>query len=213
MRKAQIIFTIITLLGFTTFAQETMSDDRKKVKVGIKVGGNYTNYYDSQGDVFSSDSKFGLAGGVFFGIPIGKFLGIQPEILYSQKGYKETGQFLGGTYTLSRTTDYLDVPLLLSIKPAKFLTIQAGPQYSYLLKQKDVFENPLTTVEQQNEFKNDNIRKNILGFIGGVDVNVGKVIIGARAGWDIQNNNGDGTSTNPRYKNAWTQATIGFNIL
>jgi hypothetical protein len=52
-----------------------------------------------------------------------------------------------------------------------------------------------------------------LGFIGGVDVNVGKVIIGARAGWDIQNNNGDGTSTNPRYKNAWTQATIGFNIL
>jgi hypothetical protein len=82
-----------------------------------------------------------------------------------------------------------------------------------LLKQKDVFENPLTTVEQQNEFKNDNIRKNILGFIGGVDVNVGKVIIGARAGWDIQNNNGDGTSTNPRYKNAWTQATIGFNIL
>ncbi|HLO43388.1 MAG TPA: porin family protein [Leadbetterella sp.] len=213
MKKAHIFLTIITLLSFTTFAQESMSDDRGKVKIGIKLGGNYSNYYDSKGEEFSADSKLGLAGGLFFGIPIGKFLGIQPEILYSQKGYKETGQFLGGTYKLTRTTDYLDVPLLLSIKPAKFLTIQVGPQYSYLLKQKDVFENPLTTVEQQNEFKNENIRKNILGFIGGLDVNVGKVIIGAKAGWDIQNNNGDGTSTNPRYKNAWTQATIGFNIL
>lgn len=213
MKKTHIFFSIITLISFTTFAQETMSDDRGKVKVGLKIGGNYANYYDSEGEKFNADSKLGLAGGLFFGIPIGKSLGIQPEILYSQKGYKETGQFLGGTYTLTRTTDYLDVPLLLSIKPAKFLTIQAGPQYSYLLKQKDVFENPLTTVEQQNEFKNDNIRKNILGFIGGLDVNVGKVVIGARAGWDIQNNNGDGTSTNPRYKNAWTQATIGFRIL
>ena len=26
-------------------------------------------------------------------------------------------------------------------------------------------------------------------------------------------NNGDGSSTNPRYKNAWVQATLGFRIL
>lgn len=213
MKKAHIVLAIITLLSFTTFAQETMSDDRGKAKFGVKVGANYSNNYDSKGEEFTAESKVGMAGGVFLAIPLGKVFGIQPEILYSQKGFKETGQFLGSNYTLTRTTDFIDVPLLVSVKPVKFLTLHAGPQYSYLMKQKDVFVNPLTTVEQQNEFKNDNIRKNTLGFLTGFDINVSKVVIGARAGWDIQNNNGDGTSTNPRYKNAWTQATIGFRIL
>jgi hypothetical protein len=76
-----------------------------------------------------------------------------------------------------------------------------------------VFKNALATVEQQDEFKNTNIRKNILCAVGGLDVNIDRVVIGARAGWDIQNNNGDGTSTNPRYKNVWIQATLGFRIL
>jgi len=213
MNKSHIFLVIITLLSYTAFSQETLEDDRSKVKFGLKAGINYSNNYDSEGEEFVSESKVGMAGGIFLGIPIGKFLGIQPEILYSQKGYKETGQFLGSTYALTRTTDYLDVPLLVSIKPVKFLTIQAGPQFSYLLKQKDLFTNLLATIEQENEFKNDNIRKNIFGFVGGLDININKLIIGARAGWDIQNNNGDGTSTNPRYKNAWTQATIGFRIL
>lgn len=213
MHKSHIFLAIITLLSYTAFSQETLEDDRGKVKFGLKGGINYSNNYDSEGEEFVSESKVGFAGGIFLGIPIGKFLGIQPELLYSQKGYKETGQFLGSTYELTRTTDYIDVPLLVSIKPVKFLTIQAGPQFSYLVKQKDVFTNPLATIEQENEFKNDNIRKNIFGFTGGLDININKLVIGARAGWDIQNNNGDGTSTNPRYKNAWTQATIGFRIL
>jgi hypothetical protein len=180
---------------------------------GLKIGSNYSNIYDSNGENFDAKGKFGLAGGVFMAIPISKFLGVQPEVLFSQKGYKQTGTFLGNTYDLTRTTDYIDIPLLLSIKPVNFLTIQLGPQFSFLTKQKDVFKNALATVEQQDEFKNTNIRKNIFCAVGGLDVNIDRVVIGARAGWDIQNNNGDGTSTNPRYKNAWVQATLGFRIL
>jgi hypothetical protein len=39
------------------------------------------------------------------------------------------------------------------------------------------------------------------------------IVIGARAGWDLLNNKGDGTSTTPRYKNMWYQATwvTGFS--
>ncbi len=81
------------------------------------------------------------------------------------------------------------------------------------MKQKDVFVNSLTTIEQQNEFKNDNIRKNTLCFVGGIDININRLVIGTRAGWDVQNNNGDGTSANPRYKNAWVQATLGLRLL
>jgi hypothetical protein len=93
------------------------------------------------------------------------------------------------------------------------VTILAGPQFSFLLKEKNVFQNSLASVEQEEVFKNDNVRKNIMGFTGGLDLNFQNITLGLRANYDYQTNNGDGTSTTPRYKNAWYQATIGFRFL
>jgi hypothetical protein len=89
-----------------------------------------------------------------------------------------------------------------------FISLLAGPQFSFLLKQKDVLGNSSLT----QDFNNDNIRKNTLGFLGGADINLSNLVLGVRAGWDLQDNNGDGTSDNPRYKNVWYQATIGFRF-
>jgi hypothetical protein len=133
-------------------------------------------------------------------------------VIYSEKGFKATGAFLGSNYSATRTTTYIDVPILLAIKPVSFLTILAGPQYSFLVKQENNFTSSLAVVDQQKIFDNDNIRKNTLGLTGGVDINLSNFVIGARAGWDVQNNNGDGSSTTPRYKNAWYQATIGYRL-
>jgi hypothetical protein len=193
-------------------AKQTPTDTRGKFYVGLKGGANYSNVYDTQGENFATDPKFGFVGGVFLTIPIGRFLGIQPEVLFSQKGFKGTGTLLGSSYGLTRTTNYIDIPLMVSIKPAQGITLMAGPQFSYLLKQKDEFTTDITTAEQIEEFSNDNIRKNTLGFIGGIDFNFNHVVLGTRIGWDIKNNNGDGTSTTPRYKNAWLQATLGFRF-
>jgi Outer membrane protein beta-barrel domain len=179
---------------------------------GLKGGTNYSNEYDSKGGTFTSEAKFGGAAGVFLAIPLGSIIGFQPEILFSQKGFKATGSVLGSPYSLTRTTNFIDVPLMLAIKPVESFTVVLGPQYSYLMKQKDVFSTAALTTEQNKEFNNDNVRKNILGFVGGVDINLKNVVIGARVGRDFQNNNGDGTSTTPRYKNAWVQATLGVRI-
>lgn len=213
MKKTHILTAIITLLAINTYGQGMDVNSPTRIHLGVKAGLNYSNIYDSKGDNFDAEGKFGAAAGLFLAIPIGRFLGIQPEILYSQKGYKQTGAFLGSNYDLTRTSHYIDIPLLVSIKPASFITVQVGPQFSYLLKQKDVFKSALGTVAQQEEFTNDNIRKNTLCAVGGIDFNFKRIIIGTRAGWDLQNNNGDGSSTNPRYKNAWVQATLGFRIL
>jgi hypothetical protein len=179
---------------------------------GVKGGANYSNQYDSQTSDFTATSKIGFAGGAFLNVPLGKYFGVQPEILFSQKGFKASGKVLGSAYDLNRTTNYIDVPLLLTIKPIEYVSIVVGPQYSYLMKQKDVFSNNIFSSEQTQQFTNENLRKNVLGFIGGVDINVKSLVIGLRAGWDVQNNNGDGTTTTPRYKNAWTQATVGFRL-
>ncbi|MDP3452408.1 MAG: hypothetical protein Q8R90_05585, partial [Bacteroidales bacterium] len=127
-------------------------------------------------------------------------------------GYKGSGSILGSSYSYKYTSNFVDVPLLIAFKPISLITILAGPQYSFLISDKYEFNSAVVNIDQENQFKNDNIRKNILCFIGGADINLSKVVIGARVGWDIQDNKGDGTSQTPRYKNVWYQATIGFRF-
>ena len=206
-----IIAAVIFMTGYSS-AQETLTDFRDKLQFGLKIGGNYSNVYDAEGEEFRADGKFGMAAGAFVSIPIGIYMGLQPEILFSQKGFEATGSILGNTYEFTRTTNYIDVPLLFSLKPSSFLTLLAGPQYSYLLKQKDEFANATSSIDQEQEFENDNIRKNTLGFTGGIDINLNHLVVGARVGGDVLNNNGDGTSTTPRYKNVWFQATLGYRF-
>lgn len=194
---------------------ETPSDTfdlRNKLMFGIKAGANLSNVYDTEGEDFESDAKFGFVGGIYLSIPIGPFLGLQPEVLFSQKGFSATGSLLGNSYGLTRTLNFIDVPILIQLKPSPFLTILAGPQYSYLLSKTDKFNTGAITTEQRDEFDNDNLRKNIFCFLGGFDINIMQTSLGARVGWDIMRNNGDGTSTTPRYKNMWVQGTLGFRF-
>jgi hypothetical protein len=208
MKKITLIFAAVVLVNSFCNAQ----DKRDNLHFGLKVGTNLSNVYDVQGQNFVADSKFGLAGGVFLSIPLGKVIGIQPEVLYSEKGFKSTGTLLGSAYSLDRSTSFIDIPLLLAIKPVSLITIVAGPQFSFLLKDRNTFNNGTATVEQQKLFETDNIRRNLLSFTGGADVNLSNFVIGLRANYDTQNNNGDGTTSTPRYKNAWYQATVGIRF-
>jgi hypothetical protein len=132
--------------------------------------------------------------------------------LFSQKGFKSSGSILGSDYSLTRTSNYIDVPLLFAFTPGEFLTIVAGPQYSYLISQKNVFANGSTSATQEQEFDNENIRKNTLCFTTGIDLTLDHSVVSLRAGWDSRNNIGDGSSTTLRYKNMWYQATIGYRL-
>jgi hypothetical protein len=212
MKKTMFMLMVATATIIATSNAHAQGDARSKVYIGLKGGLNYANVYDTQGEKFEADAKVGFVGGGFLSIPIGKFIGVQPEILFSQKGFKGTGVMFGTPYSITRTTNYIDIPLLFSLKPVSAISLVAGPQFSYLLKQKDRFTSGNGTAEQIEAFENDNIRRNTLSFLGGVDFNLNTVVLGARVGWDIQNNNGDGTSTTPRYRNRWLQATVGFRF-
>jgi hypothetical protein len=209
MKKITLIIMTITLIANIICAQDNSTDLRDKLQFGLKAGVNFSNVYDSKDQEFNADFKAGFTAGAFLAIPIGKYIGFQPEILFSQKGYKASGTFLTIPYEFTHTTNYIDVPLLFALKPSALVTLLAGPQYSFLVKQKDVFTSGSFTSTQEQEFEND---KSVLCFVGGININLAQFVFGARAGWDLQNNNGDGTSTNPRYKNVWYQATLGFRF-
>lgn len=219
MKKIVLMIASGCMLATSVIAQVTNEvvmvkpfDHRNNVIFGLKIGTNYSNVWDADGEDFEADSKFGFAGGGFLAIPFGNLFGIQPELLYSQKGFHGKGRILGGGYDFTRTTSFIDVPLFFSIKPVEYITLLVGPQYSYLVRRRDVFANATTTIAQEQEFENDNIRKNILCFVTGFDINMQHFALGGRAGWDVQNNNGDGSSTTPRYKNAWVQVTLGYRM-
>jgi hypothetical protein len=205
MKKIVLIIAGMLSITYGTIAQN-------QVAFGMKIGTNYSNVYDSKGEDFDADGKFGLATGVFLSIPFGQYVGIQPELMFSQKGFKATGTMFGTPYELKRTTSYIDLPLLVAVKPIESITFLVGPQFSFLMKQRDTFTSPTMNSAQEEEFDNDNLRKNTLCFTGGIDINLEHTVVGLRTGWDLQNNNGNGTSSTPRYKNVWVQATIGYRF-
>ena len=212
MKKLILALSTLALVSTSAFSQNGNSDRRDEFYLGAKVGGNYSNVYDTEGEEFDADSKLGFAAGGFLSIPIGTYFGVQPEVLFSQKGFKGSGSVLGSKYEIKRTTNYLDVPIYLQFKPSEFITFVAGPQYSFLLSRKDEFESALGTVSQEEEFENEDLRNNTLGASLGFDVNLNEFVIGARVAWDLQNNNEDGSSSTPRYRNTLVQATIGYRF-
>jgi hypothetical protein len=202
------ILLLVAVLGMANYSiAQNDRDPRERLRVGIKAGLNYSNIYDSDDSEMQAEGKIGAVAGMFAAIPIGKYMGIQPEIQFAQKGFKATGNILGSSYTFTRTTNFIDVPLLFQLKPIKYVTVVFGPQYSYMFKQTDKFSNTSFTIEQ--DFNNDNIRKNLLCLLAGLDFNIGHFVVGTRVGIDLQKNNGDNTSTTPRYKNVWAQLTVG----
>jgi hypothetical protein len=100
----------------------------------------------------------------------------------------------------------------LAIKPSPVLSILAGPQFSFLLDGKYDFKSDLLSGQVKQDFDNEDVRKNTLCLTGGLDLNLENLVISGRAGWDLKENNKDGSSTTPRYKNVWLQATIGFRF-
>lgn len=202
-------FAVVIFISGSAVAQD---DLRERFTFGPKLGLNVSNIWDTQAENFSHDPKAGFAGGVYATIPIGRLLAIQPEVMFSQKGFTSSGQVLTIPYTMTRTSNYLDIPVLLVFRPARFISIMAGPQIGFQLSQKDKISFGSLSSEDQQQFENDNWRKNMLGIHMGLDLNIKRFVISPRAALDFQDNKGDGTSTDPRYKNFILQLTLGYRF-
>lgn len=209
-RTITLLVAACVVSGTGVYAQ--MEDTRNQLTGGFKAGMNNSNVWDEEGQDFEADPKNGFVGGVFLSIPLGTYLGIQPEIHYSQKGFQAYGTAFGTDYSYIRTTNHMDVPVLLQFKPTSYITILGGPNYSYLMEQTDVRRYGSFSSTEAATFSNNNLRKNTLGGVVGIDINVEHLVISPRVGWDFQTNNGDGTSSNPRYRNQWIQLTIGYRF-
>lgn len=113
-----IFFGLALVASTFAFSQKTSS-----VRFGLKAGLNVSTISNSD-----SKSKAGLYGGTFANIPVSQSFSVQPEVLYSRIGGKDS--------EVKVNMDYIVVPILLQYNPLTNLYLEVGPQFGFMVSAK-----------------------------------------------------------------------------
>lgn len=123
------IFTIAAFIaiGFSANAQQ-------EVKYGPKAGVNFANLSNTE----SSKMLTGFYVGGVAEIKFSDKFSVQPELMYSAQGAKSkySDTFSGVTVDYKDTfkLDYISIPILAKYYIAEGFSVEAGPQFSFLVK-------------------------------------------------------------------------------
>ncbi len=114
-------------------AQEDASNsDSMAISFGVKGGANFATITGSDFD--SPDSRTSFHVGVVGEFPIAEILSIQVEALYSGQGFEFDFDGPDGDKAEFQL-DYINVPVLAKVYIVKGLSIEAGPQFSFLVNE------------------------------------------------------------------------------
>src|SRR5690606_30946548 len=101
--------------------------------------------------------KTGFNAGVYADIPLVSGLSLAPELMFSQKGYKTTGNsVLGGPFEYSVTTNFVELPVLAKIGAGDRFHVVLGPQVSFLTSTTEKFSQGSDSYQNTIKEENDN---------------------------------------------------------
>lgn len=178
---AALLSAAFLTAGNGVFAQEQKTEAESSLtpKFGIKGGLNLTNMYVK--DVSDENMKVGWNAGVFAKLPVTQGFSIQPELLYTSKGAKETyNNFIEGKGEYRFNLNYVELPLLAVFNVVKNFNIQVGPYASYLVSAniKDLKDDG--TINNITDLKADNFNRFDWGVAGGFGIDISNFTLGAR---------------------------------
>lgn len=194
MKKSFLLLTVICLISAFSFGQG--------VHLGIKGGVNLDKI---DGKSFKEEFTQGYHIGGYLDLGLSDKWSVQPEVLWNQTNTKVSDEFNDiypeGINELREVKlNYLSIPLLLSFKPSKLLTFQAGPQFGVLLN-KDV--NLLENGKQA-------FKEGDFSMVGGVQLNLASFKIGGR--YAVGLNNLNDIDNKDDWKSQGFQLYVGFNL-
>jgi Outer membrane protein beta-barrel domain len=207
-----------------------MSSANAQVKFGVQAGANIANW---QGDALKSlnnvvdltngfidtKSKTGFHIGGFASIPIADKFSFEPGVQYSQKGYAMKGdlkidalKFLGANTSAKVEAHYIDIPFVVRAEVAKGLSIYAGPQISYLVKNNLHVNADVLGISLLNRRLDltDNSNRMDIGIAGGVGYKFGNGL-NINAGYDYGLSKLDKNSNFKAY-NRVIKLSVGFTF-
>jgi hypothetical protein len=133
MKKTILIASL--LLGITTISQA------QSIRLGVKGGINYANQNGTDITINSTnynnaDAITSYHAGLVAEIKLFNFLAIQPELLYSTQG----ATYKNATQEFKNELGYISIPVVAKIYLSKSLSLEAGPQASFLLSERNKFD-------------------------------------------------------------------------
>jgi hypothetical protein len=188
---------ILSLLAFSTLL--ALGANAQGVSGGLKLGLNLAGQtMSSNGITVSPSMRPTIHAGGYLTLMLSEKFGVQPELLYSGQGYKDTGVTL--------KANYLAVPILLRLNFTEVFSIHLGPQMGFLLSAKMKYEGEGETEDVKEYLKGTDFGA-ALGL--GIDLPMG-LNFGARfvKGFsNVADTNGD-----LKYKNFALQAHVGYKL-
>ncbi len=131
-----------------------------QLELGMRFGLNMAkaDLQNTDGDLIEAARRNGINVGAFANIQVGNIIALQPEITFSQKGFKPSFTNIDSASTVS--TDYLDMPLMIEAgfklsNRARFF-VNAGPNVSYLINAEEEFYNATNGETTTSPFDIDN---------------------------------------------------------
>ncbi len=130
-----------TVLLMISLALPLIASAQAGIGLGIKGGANFANVDMKDVDTKSITSYH--VGG-YVNLNLSKSFGITPEVLFSALGSEIDN--------VKVNTSYISIPIMVRIMPVKFLSLQAGPQFSFLTKAKSEDFDDIKDQFKNNDF-------------------------------------------------------------
>ena len=129
-----------TILIATLFFSALTTIQAQSVKLGIKAGLNYANQTGTAITVnsknYQTEAISSYHAGLVAEINLFEGLALQPELLYSTQGAK----YKTALEDITNEVGYLSIPVMIKINLSKSISLELGPQASFLLSEKDNFD-------------------------------------------------------------------------
>jgi len=141
MKPLKLIATnLLLLLAISANAQITQPEDvgypYNIFSYGAKAGLSYATATKGTANL-APDSRLGLYVGAFVEIPIvDELLSFQGELLYSAQGFERIYKIDGQEMTAEYHLDYINVPILAKYYLVRGFSLEAGPQFGFLINDK-----------------------------------------------------------------------------
>ena len=195
MKTRSIVLSVI-LVAITTAGAYAQS-----FNLGVKGG---ANLYKLSGRSFTDEFQFAYSVGGYAEINFTKHFGVQPELLWNQTNFRTASDFNtvvpNGFNDVRGSLNYLSIPLLVSYRPSKVLSFQAGPQFGILINQTTIAE------AAGQAFKTGDF-----SLVGGVQLNLGFLKLGGR--YFVGLNNISNVTSEDTWKNQGFQLYVGVRII
>ncbi|WP_266203337.1 porin family protein [Pontibacter kalidii] len=208
--KKTLFAALLLLWSVTGFAQEEAEVPSKIMQnhnllsrspnsgIGIKGGVNFASVHGSDKDKFgSTNSHTSFHAGVFAQFGLSDFFSLQPELLYSRKGFERQDSVF--------RYDYLEVPVLAVFNISDNLSVHLGPQVGVMMSAK--VEDKERDLEPYNTFD--------YGLAAGLEGKLDRFRLGARYAHgfgDLRKQDDSGNSIDESIKNGVIQVYVGVSF-